>query len=383
MPRLPRVYINNSLYYITCKTLPSQKIFKDKEDYSMYFGLLKKYKDEVGVKLYAYTLMPSHLHLLCEVDDKTSISTIMHNLNSSYTKYFNGKYSRKGHLFRERFRMAIIEKNPQLLLNLTAHIHLNTNRLNMELTANSHPYNSYGLYLDYEQHNDYDLGLKEDIAEIISGLVGENYSDFMKRITARDEFKKLHKKLQHKKIVGSDAFIARVKKEIQLQKLENEKESESKVLESKRSLLLNAGTIILAVVLSLSGIYIYYNYSRQDIAIKNEIVKIEKLTDLEQTEWQTQIFSSDRVLVSNDVISFKDGKFSSAYLTQFAYPHINYSIAHEGDKIIWETMQTSPQGTASWRGEVLNDQMKGVLSLQQQGKQPRDFYFKSLKFWRR
>jgi len=383
MPRLPRVYINNSLYYITCKTLPNQKIFKDKEDYAMYFSLLKKYKDEVGVKLYAYTLMSSHLHLLCEVDDKTSISTIMHNLNSSYTKYFNGRYSRKGHLFRERFRMAIIEKNPQLLLNLTAHIHLNSNRLNMELKAESYPYSSYGLYLDYEQHNDYELDLKAEIKEIVKALIGENYAGFIEKIAKKDEFKKLHKKLQRKKIVGSDAFIAQVKKEIELQKWGNEKENNSKVLEVKKSPLLNAGTVILAVVLSLGGIYIYYNYSRHDVKIKNKIVKIEKLSDLEQTEWQTQIFSSDGALVSNDVMSFKDGKFSSAYLTQFAYPHINYSVAHEGDKIIWETMQTSSQGTASWRGEVLNDQMNGVLSLQQQGKKPQDFHFKSIKFWRR
>ncbi len=298
MPRLPRVYIEGSLYYITCKSLPNQTIFKDKEDYEMYFGMLKKYKEELGVKIYAYSLMPSHLHLLCEVDDKTSISTIMHNLNSSYTKYFNGRHARKGHLFRERFRAAIIEKNPQILLNLTAHIHLNADRLNLDFEAKSYQNSSYRLYLDYDKHNDHSLNIKTEVEEILSALVGENYSDFIARMSAQADFKKLHKQLQRKKIVGSAAFLDRVKKEIELQRQQNKEESDFKVLEAKKSPLLIAGTIILAVVLSLGGIYIYYNYARQDSAIQNKIVKPEKLADLEQTEWQTQIYSSDGSLVS-------------------------------------------------------------------------------------
>ena len=95
----------------------------------MYFGLIKKYREQYQAQVYAYSLMPSHLHLLLEVDEKTTISTIMHNINSSYTKYYNGRYERKGHLFRERFKAALVEKDPKVLLNLTAYIHLNPKKL--------------------------------------------------------------------------------------------------------------------------------------------------------------------------------------------------------------------------------------------------------------
>jgi REP element-mobilizing transposase RayT len=383
MPRLPRVYIEGSLYYITCRSLPNQTIFKDKEDYTMYFGLVKKYKQELGVKIYAYTLMPTHLHLLCEVDSETSISTFMHNLNSSYTKYFNSRYSRKGHLFRERFRAAIVQKDPQILLNLTAHIHLNAERLNLDLEALSYPHSSYKLYLDYDQHNDHGLDIKTEVEQIIGALVGENYSDFIGRISAKQDFKKLHKQLQGKKIVGTAGFVEKVKKEIELQRMQNEKEANSAQQPQIRPA---RPTAVILLALTIAGIYVYFNYSRPAAELpqsKEVATEPKEKETLEMTEWQVQIIKPDGVPLVNDVMSFKNKKFSSAYLSQLSFPHTNYSMAYQDDAIIWETMQTSPNGTASWRGEVRDGQMQGILCMRQDGQKQQDFTFRSLKHWRR
>ncbi|MFH1459691.1 MAG: transposase [Candidatus Omnitrophota bacterium] len=387
MPRLPRIYIQGSLYYVTCNSLPNQKIFREKEDYQMYFGLLKKYKEELGVRIYAYTLLPNHLHLLCEVKEETSISTLMHNLSSNYTKYYNARYERRGHLFRERFKAAFIEKNPSLLLNLTAHIHLNAQRLNLTILGETYPYSSYSLYLDYNQGNNPGLDIKEEISEILSALVGENYNSFVARISEDEEFKKLHKQLQRKKILGSGEFTERVKQEILLQQEENQmqNQAEDNNLLAQNRVLIKTPTAILIFVLTLAGIYVYFNFSRNAAETQNNIQQnmITTLESLEQTEWQAQIFAADGTVVSNDVMSFKNKKFNSAYVAQFAYPHTNYSMAQENNKIIWETIQTSPLGTASWRGEVVNGQMNGVMSLRKEGKPAQDFYFKSIKYWKR
>jgi hypothetical protein len=34
----------------------------------------------------------------------------MHDINSNYTKYYNSKYHRKGHLFQERYHCVLVEK---------------------------------------------------------------------------------------------------------------------------------------------------------------------------------------------------------------------------------------------------------------------------------
>ena len=103
MPMLPRIYIEGSLYYVTSMGNHGENIFRDKEDYMTYLELLKKYKEQDGYKLFSFVLMPQQLNLLIEATEQATISTIMHDIASSYTKYFNNRYQRKGHLFQERF----------------------------------------------------------------------------------------------------------------------------------------------------------------------------------------------------------------------------------------------------------------------------------------
>jgi hypothetical protein len=66
------------------------------------------------------------------------------------------------------------------------------------------------------------------------------------------------------------------------------------------------------------------------------------------------------------------------------YTVSNYTLIQEDDMITWETMQTSPDGsTASWRGEVEQGKMKGILNLRQKGSEPQDFSFMSVKYRRK
>ena len=52
---------------------------------------------------YAYALMSNHFHLLLHAKDDT-VGNIVKRIASSYVYYFNKKYGRDGHLFKERFR---------------------------------------------------------------------------------------------------------------------------------------------------------------------------------------------------------------------------------------------------------------------------------------
>ena len=386
MPRLPRVYIKDSVYYVTCKGVPNMKIFKDREDFQMYFGLLKKYVEQHGVKLYAYSLMPRHLHLLMEVDEKTAISAVMHNLTSSYTKYYNSRYERKGHLFRERFKAALVEKDPRILVGLTAYIHLNAQKLNLAIAGETYPYSSYGLYLDYEQHNAEGLILKEQINEVLGVLAGQNYGEYVKKMDESEEFKKVYRKLQRKGMFGSEAFIKKVKKEIEkFKNNENMQEgAEDLPAEPGKNISRRIGTALLIFTLTAGGIYLYFDYARKPIE-KNDVSNLsaqntEILRDLNATEWQIQLIGKDGKVVSTDILTFKNGKIVSALLSQKNYPNSNYSMNIEDNKIIWETMQTSDSGTASWHGEVEAGKMRGILSLREEGKEAQDFSFKSIKF---
>ena len=57
-------------------------------------------------------------------------------------------------------------------------------------------------------------------------------------------------------------------------------------------------------------------------------------------------------------------------------------LVQEGTKIIWETIQTAEDLSASWRGEIEGNAMQGILSLRL-GEETQDFSFISRGYRRR
>lgn len=115
MPRIPRVLIANACYHVTSRGNQKQQIFFNEEDRRCYLGILKKAKQRYGIQLYAYCLMPNHIHLLADPDVQEDLSRFMHWMNRGYTAYFNKEYAKVGHLWQGRFGSKPIVKNEYLL----------------------------------------------------------------------------------------------------------------------------------------------------------------------------------------------------------------------------------------------------------------------------
>jgi len=418
MPRPPRISLEDALYYITSRCIYNQEIFKEESDYQAYFELLKKYKEQYKFKLYAYALMPNHFHLLLELPDqsqedfKGGISEIMHGLNSSYTKYFNGKYGRKGHLFRDRFKTALVEKDPYLL-KLTAYIHLNPQKTNLILSAKGYPYSSYYLYINKE------MPLQEFMQEeknIVLSLLGQkSYEQFMDELIKEGELD-LHNDLQKKGVLGGVEFQNRLRAKFINKEEKEEKIDEDEAREPARKINLKVGTTLLVIVLAGLGMTLVAKFtlkenkavvsterprvpaaenktaffnpevtaSARNAAAAPVIRPVPKPQDvLEGTTWQINLTPTSGGMPETDTLTFSQKKFVSTKLDAKKFTSSNYSLRNaENGKIIWETMQTSPEGIALWRADISSDgKMKGVLSLRKEGLAVRDFTF-SGEYWR-
>jgi putative transposase len=115
MPRVARVTIENACYHIITRGNQKQSVFLEPQDYEKYLYLLTKYKRRYKFKLYCFCLMPNHVHLIIEVQDPFKLNKIMKSLNLTYTLYYNSKYKKVGHLWQDRFKSKIIEKDAYLL----------------------------------------------------------------------------------------------------------------------------------------------------------------------------------------------------------------------------------------------------------------------------
>ena len=106
---------------------------------------LKKVNENYPFKLFTYCLMSNHVHLQIATD-KIEIWTIMRGINWSYSKYFNEKYDKVGHLFQNRYHSEIIE-DEAYLLQTSKYIHLNPVKAGIVDQPIKYPWSSYGVYM--------------------------------------------------------------------------------------------------------------------------------------------------------------------------------------------------------------------------------------------
>ncbi len=66
MARRPRLFASGLLYHVIVRGNQRQKTFRSAEDYQAYLERLESYRNKHRVRIFAYCLMPNHLHLLLE-----------------------------------------------------------------------------------------------------------------------------------------------------------------------------------------------------------------------------------------------------------------------------------------------------------------------------
>jgi len=110
--------------------------------------LLAVQKVRLPFFLYAYCLMTNHVHMLIE-RQADSIGRIMHRVLTGYSKYYNRKYRRVGHLLQGRHK-AILCQSDRYLCELVRYIHLNPVRAKMVDKVEQYKYSGHRVYLGLE-----------------------------------------------------------------------------------------------------------------------------------------------------------------------------------------------------------------------------------------
>ncbi|MEW5907232.1 MAG: transposase [Elusimicrobiota bacterium] len=121
------------------------EIFLDDSDRRFYLGLLRDKFAEFKCIVYAYSLMPNHVHIFLRTESG-NISDCMFRINLGYSKYFNDKYGRSGHLFGARFKSRLVQEN-RYFLSLLRYIHLNPVKAGLSARAEDYPWSSHLAYL--------------------------------------------------------------------------------------------------------------------------------------------------------------------------------------------------------------------------------------------
>ncbi len=92
-----RIEIGGGFYHIVSRGNGRRKIFRSRDDYIKFSSTFERQKAKLPFFLYAYCLMPNHLHLLIEMQDDP-LSQIMQRLLTTYSQYHNRRYRKICHL---------------------------------------------------------------------------------------------------------------------------------------------------------------------------------------------------------------------------------------------------------------------------------------------
>jgi REP element-mobilizing transposase RayT len=155
MPRQPRKPSSTGIFHVMMRGINHQEIFCDAEDYYQFINTLDRMRiqyDDDGLPsgtnftLYAYCLMGNHCHLLIR-EREDNLAMAVKRISSSYVYYFNHKYFRDGHLFKERFKSEPVN-DMAYFTTLLRYIHQNPVKAGIVEHVKDYEYSSWNEYTD-------------------------------------------------------------------------------------------------------------------------------------------------------------------------------------------------------------------------------------------
>ena len=98
-------------HHVTQRGNRRQKTFFSDEDYRYYIELLAEYSKAYWTEIWAYCLMPNHVHLVMVPSEEDGLRATLGEVHRRYTRYVNFRKGWRGHLWQERFHSFVMDEN--------------------------------------------------------------------------------------------------------------------------------------------------------------------------------------------------------------------------------------------------------------------------------
>lgn len=126
-----------------------QAVFTHRSDYDRYLATLLEFKLRYNLRLYAYCLMPNHVHLLLAPETPAGLGQLMKRLAGRHTRGLNRRHKRTGSLWDGRYRSSVVDREDYLLA-CTRYIDLNPVKAGIVTDPVEYPWSSCRHHLGHE-----------------------------------------------------------------------------------------------------------------------------------------------------------------------------------------------------------------------------------------
>lgn len=183
MPRIARVVAAGLPHHVTQRGNRKQRTFFSDRDYRRYLRLMTESCQHWGVEVWAYCLMPNHVHLIAVPKEATALSRAIGDAHRSYTCSVNLREGWRGHLWQGRFASCVLDDNH--LLAAVRYVELNPVRASLVKLPEAWPYSSARAHLDGRPDPlvtpSFVNEMVSDWRSYLSTPVGDGLADTLKR----------------------------------------------------------------------------------------------------------------------------------------------------------------------------------------------------------
>ena len=145
MARIARVVLPGYPHHVTQRGNRRQPVFFRDDDYRTYRAMLARACRVVGTEVWAYCLMPNHVHLILVPNHMDGLRAALGEAHRRYTRRINFRHGWRGHLWQERFHSFPMDE-PHLLAAVR-YVELNPVRAGLVEQAEHWPWSSAGAHL--------------------------------------------------------------------------------------------------------------------------------------------------------------------------------------------------------------------------------------------
>ena len=111
MARLARVIAPGMPHHVTQRGNRRQQTFFGEEDYQHYLELMAQFCRAEQVAIWAYCLMPNHVHLIVVPQSAESLRRAIGEAHRRYTRRINFREGWRGHLWQGRFASFVMDED--------------------------------------------------------------------------------------------------------------------------------------------------------------------------------------------------------------------------------------------------------------------------------
>ena len=200
MARIARVVAEHYPHHITQRGNRRQDTFFCDDDYRYYIQLMAEWCGKCGVEIWAYCLMPNHVHLVAVPESEDGLRRAIGEAHRRYTRHINFREQWRGHLWQGRFASFLMDE--QYLLTATRYIELNPVRAGLVSIPEEYPWSSATAHIK---------GKNDDLVKVKPLLrMVDDWQQFLSGDVSAEEYELLQRHERTGRPLGSKSFIERL-----------------------------------------------------------------------------------------------------------------------------------------------------------------------------